>query len=96
LKVVAAVCRQAPCDIDFYYKTKTSDEQIFAERPYVLLERPTVYTSVSTSANDHKEYEFDARDLPEFTSVAVKIVLKTSNSSIVPTVKDLRIIALAS
>jgi len=34
--------------------------------------------------------------LPEFTSVSVKIVMTTTNSSIVPRVKDLRIIALAS
>ena len=96
IRVIAAVCRQSPCDIDFYYKTKTSEEQIFAERPYTLLERTTNYTNASTGPNDYKEYEFDVRDIPEFTSVAVKIVLKTSNSSVVPTVKDLRIVALAS
>lgn len=96
IRVIAAVCRQAPCDIDFYYKTKTSEEQIFAERPYTLMDRPTNYTNVSTNSRDYKEYEFDVRDIPEFTSVAVKIVMKTKNSAIVPTVKDLRIVALAS
>jgi len=96
LKTIASVIKQAPCDIDFYYRIKTSEEQVFLDRPWVLMERPDVYSNNSANENDFKEFEFDLQDLPEFTSVSVKIVMTTTNSSIVPRVKDLRIIALAS
>ena len=96
LKTIAAVIKQSPCDIDFYYRIKTSEEQVFVDRPWVLMERPDVYSVNSVSEDDFKEFEFDLQDLPEFTSVSVKIVMTTTNSSIVPRVKDLRIIALAS
>jgi hypothetical protein len=96
LRVIAGVCRQSPCDIDFYYRIKTSAEQIFSTRPWIEMDRPDVYSKNSINSSDFREYEFDLQNLPEFTSVAVKIVLKTTNSSIVPKIKDLRIIALAS
>ena len=96
LKTIAAVNKQSPCDIDFYYRIKTSEEQIFVDRPWVLMERPDVYSINSVNEDDFKEFEFDLQDLPEFTSVSIKIVMKTKNSSVVPKVKDLRIIALAS
>ena len=60
------------------------------------MERLPVYDVNSVNNEDYKEFEFDLQDLPEFTSVSIKIVMTTTNSSIVPTVKDLRIIALAS
>ena len=96
LKTIATICRQSPCDIDFYYKIKTSEEQVFADRPWIYMERPDGYESASVNNEDFKEVEFDLQDLPEFTSVSIKIVMTTINSSIVPRVKDLRIIALAS
>jgi hypothetical protein len=60
------------------------------------MERPDVYGVNSVNEDDFKEFEFDLQNLPEFTSVSVKIVMTTENSAIVPKVKDLRIIALAS
>ena len=96
LKTVASVNKQSPCDIDFYYRIKTSEEQVFVDRPWVLMERPDIYSVNSINEDDFKEFEFDVQNLPEFTSVSVKIVMSTENSSIVPKVKDLRIIALAS
>ena len=60
------------------------------------MERPDIYSVNSINEDDFKEFEFDVQNLPEFTSVSVKIVMSTENSSIVPKVKDLRIIALAS
>ena len=96
LRTIASVCKQAPCDIDFYYRIKTSEEQVFVDRPWVYMERLPVYDVNSVDNEDYKEFEFDLQDLPEFTSVSIKIVMTTTNSSIVPTVKDLRIIALAS
>ncbi len=96
LRVIAGVCRQIGCDVDFYYRIKTSEDQIFGELPYNLLVRPTVYENASKVDLEFREYDFDVRNLPEFTSLSVKIVMTTKNSSIIPLIKDLRIIALAS
>jgi hypothetical protein len=96
LRILASVNRRNGCDVDFYYRLKTTNDDIFTELPWTLLERSIEYTPASATYDDFKEYDFDKRGLPEFSSVAVKIVLKTTNSSVVPRVKDLRIIALAS
>ena len=96
LRILASVNRRNSCDIDFYYRLKTTNDDIFSELPWTLLDRPIEYSPASATYGDFKEYDFDERGLPEFSSVAVKIVLKTTNSAVVPRVRDLRIIALAS
>ncbi len=96
LRVLASVNRQDGCDVDFYYRVKTSEDQLFSKLSYTLMSRPAAYNIASTGTEDYKEFDFDLRGLSEFTSVSIKIVLKTNNSSIVPKVKDFRVIALAS
>lgn len=98
LRILASVNRRNDCDVDFYYRVKTTTDDIFSELPWHEIPRPIEYSPASPTYQDYKEYDFDLRGdvLPEFSSVAVKIVLKTKNSSIVPKVRDLRIIALAS
>jgi hypothetical protein len=96
IRVICGVNRQEDCDIDFYYRIKTAEDQIFSKLAYTLIPRHIGYNAASNNDYDFKEYDMDVRNLPEFTSVSVKIVLKTKNSSVVPKVKDLRIIALAS
>ena len=96
IRVICGVNRQDGCDIDFYYRIKTAEDQIFSKLAYTLIPRVAGYNNASASEYDFKEYDMDIRNLPEFSSVSIKIVLKTKNSSVVPKVKDLRIIALAS
>ena len=48
----------------------------------------------STLPDQFVDYEKLIDGLPEFTGIIVKIVLKSSDISVVPKVKDLRIIAL--
>ena len=48
------------------------------------------------SANDFREFEYDVRDIEEFIAFGIKIVLRSKNSSIIPRVSDLRIVALAT
>ena len=96
LRVLASVSRREGCDVDFYYRLKSSEDEIFSKLAYTLIPRTSIYNTASVSEDDFKEFDFDVRPLPEFTSVSVKIVLKTNNSSVVPKVKDLRVIALAS
>jgi hypothetical protein len=96
LRVICGVNRQDDCDIDFYYRIKTAEDQIFSKLAYTLIPRVAGYNNASADEYDFKEYDMDIRNVPEFSSVSVKIVLKTKNSSVVPKVRDLRIIALAS
>ena len=42
---------------------------------------------------DYQELQFSASDLPEFTSFAIKIIMKTDNPAYVPKVQDLRAVA---
>ena len=51
--------------------------------PIPTTENPDVYTDV--------EYEID--DIPLFNALTVKIVFRSSNSSQIPSIKDLRIVA---
>ena len=43
--------------------------------------------------DDYQELQFSAADLPEFTSFAVKIIMKTDNPAYVPKVQDIRAVA---
>ena len=53
--------------------------------------------TVSPAENDNtfKEYKFSKSGLSEFTAFQIKIVMKGSNSSYPPIIRDLRGIALA-
>ena len=57
----------------------------------------TADKTVTESLNylDYREYAFEASGLNGFISFAVKIVMKGTNSSEPPLIKDLRAIALA-
>ena len=42
---------------------------------------------------DYQELQFSASDLPEFTSFAIKVIMKTDNPAYVPKIQDLRAVA---
>lgn len=80
-------------EIDLYYRTlpigslKPLNEEgyIYAAPlvPHTKTDSPSIYTEVN--------YEID--NIPSFTAVAVKLVFRSTNTSKVPSIKDLRIIA---
>ena len=47
------------------------------------------------NASVFREYEYTVEAADPFTAFQVKVVMKSTNSSKVPTVRDLRVIALA-
>jgi hypothetical protein len=57
--------------------------------------RPDKLVTSSNSVIDFKSYEFTAAQLPQFTAFQVKIHMTGTNSSFVPQIKNLRIIATA-
>jgi len=54
-------------------------------------------TTVTPAEDDEtfKEYKYSASDLTEFTAFQIKIVMKGTNSSYPPVIRDMRGIALA-
>jgi hypothetical protein len=51
------------------------------------------FRTPSTGFNDFKSYEFTMQTLPQFTGYQIKIHMLGTNSSFVPKIKDLRVIA---
>ena len=96
LRILMDVNRPQDVDVDIYYKTKTNDTDDYRKLEYVYVPRPESYDTPSLSYNDFSEYDYDIRDIPEFSSFGIKIIMRSKNSSMVPRIKDLRIIALAN
>lgn len=109
LRVFMAVNKPAGTDVTVFYKLlSSSDSTNFKDRRYQKMECFNPTTSISVTDNDFFEFEFRpslTSDQATYTSdagvtydtfktFAVKIVMTSSDPSVVPAVKDLRIIAL--
>ena len=57
--------------------------------------RPDKFVKASTEEDDLKDYQFTAKDLPEFNSFQIKVILTGTNQAYVPKIKDFRSIAYA-
>jgi hypothetical protein len=55
--------------------------------------RPDKFVGPSISKEDFRSYEFSANDLAQFTGFQIKIHMTGTNSSQVPLIKNLRVIA---
>ena len=87
--------RPTSCTIEVYRKVITDgSEQTFDTIPWTLI--PIEITdSADGSRSDFKERTHLVSDLEEFSAVAIKIVMKSTNTAFVPKIKNLRVIALA-
>jgi hypothetical protein len=109
MRVYMAVNRPSGTDVTVFYKLlSSSDSTPFRDRRYQKMECFNPTTSVSVSESDFFEFEFRPSltlDSATYTSdsgvtyntfktFAVKIVMTSSDPAVVPSVKDLRIIAL--
>ena len=96
IKVILDVNRPTNTDIELYYKVQASDDADFDSQEWVLQE-PDTAMGYSENINTYTEVEYSIDDElggVEFNSMAFKIVFKSSNSSVVPTCKNLRAIAI--
>lgn len=75
--------------VDVYYKVS----QVGSAVPF----NEILWSKVTTVPNNNKmtDLSFNVEDLPEFNSAAVKLVMRSTNSSAVPKIKDLIIVATA-
>lgn len=99
LKVIFDGYKPNNTEIEVYYKVLNGeDSNLFETRPYVLMscDNSSLY---STNVTDIKEYTYYASDIKYgdyvgFQTFAIKIVFKSPNNSIVPFIKNLKILAL--
>ena len=106
LKVMLNAYKPKDTDIKVYYRVHNADDsEDFETKPYVLMTQQTDSNKISANESDIHEYAFKSpNDVITYTSnsvtydkfktFAIKIVLGSASSSIIPKVKDLKAIAL--
>jgi len=106
IKVWLNAFKPKDTDIKVYYRVHNSeDPQNFEERPYVLMTQETDANRISASETDINEYVFRSPannvsytssnvTYDKFKTFAIKIVLGSSSTSIIPKVKDMKAVAL--
>lgn len=81
-------------DVDVYYKVGDSASTTFALASYTPLAPKKSYVKTQNSKS-FTEAEYLVEDITPFTAIRVKLVFKSDNTSQVPRVKDLRVLAYA-
>ncbi|MDP7367039.1 MAG: hypothetical protein QGH83_07245, partial [Candidatus Pacebacteria bacterium] len=106
LKVFVNAYKPKDTDIKVYYRVHNADDsEDFETKPYVLMTQQTDSNKISANESDIHEYAFKSpNDVITYTSnsvtydkfktFAIKIVLGSASSSIIPKIKDLKAIAL--
>ncbi len=91
-----SVMRPYGSQVDVYYKIlPTNTNESFDTQSYVLMTPdPNTNFSPAQSPIDFKDYYWLADNIGEFTTFAIKVVMRSTNSSAVPLCKQLRAIAL--
>jgi hypothetical protein len=57
--------------------------------------RPDRFVPASTNSDDFRDYQFTAKDLPEFIGFEIKVIMTGTNQAYVPRIRDFRAIAFA-
>lgn len=97
LKIYSDNFRPNGCELKFMYKIVKNDEDTPIDDLGWEYFNGTggPDAEIDTDSRNFKEYEYTADNLPEFGSFQIKIVGQSSNTSVIPTVSALRIMALA-
>ena len=86
----------ADAGLDVYYRVNTVGSTTnFDNVNYTQMASDAPITYVQVGSDQFIDMAFSADGLASFDSFLVKLVLKSTNSSAVPRVKDLRVIACA-
>lgn len=106
LKVFLTAYKPKETDIKVYYRVHNQeDPELFEDKPYVLMTQQTDANLTSASEADIHEYAFKTPNdvitytangitYDKFKTFSIKIVLGSASTSIVPTIKDVKVIAL--
>lgn len=102
VKIYLTAVLQDKADFEIWYRKQSpADTSLFTDLPWEKFDVPDLFVPLSTSIGDFKDYEFskdffleDGITPDEFTSIAVKIVMKSTDSTRVPIFDNIRIICL--
>lgn len=97
-KVILSANRPKASDFQVFFRTATGDE-VLIDQPFVLQPEETNNPS-DENRGTFREYQYliggQGGDIPAFTQLQIKIVMRTTNAARVPVIKDLRVIALSA
>jgi hypothetical protein len=82
-------------DIEVYYRAGVGDKEVLTDRPYVPATLTGDITKVELGDVAFYDVDYDMIDMEPFDVIEVKIVMKSTNSSAVPRLRDLRVICCA-
>jgi hypothetical protein len=86
----------AEANVEVYYKTAVvGSNSSFESVPYRLMTVDAPIVTASNSTDQFLDIAYSQNNMESFDAVQLKLVLKSSNSSEIPRIKDLRIIACA-
>ena len=98
LKVLLAANRPNEADFDLFFRTATADE-VITDQPYILAPKDAIIAA-DEDPNIFREYTYliggIGGTLAPFTSFQLKIVFKSTNSSKIARIRDLRAIAMVT
>lgn len=92
VKVKLSGCIPTEADVLVYYKTGVGAAD-FSKTNWTLLPSDIAIPKVAIGSNTFYDIDFTSKQLPLFDKVAVKLVMKSTNTAAAPRLKDLRIIA---
>lgn len=96
LRVRFAAAIPADASVEVYYKTNPIGSTTDLDSVnYTKINSDSPIVNVQLGDNKFIDMNFSATGIPTFDAVQVKLVFKSQNSSAVPRVKDLRVIACA-
>jgi len=93
LRLSFAASIPSEADVQVYYKTCIGDSKQLATTKYTLLSPDSTLPKIAVGNPVFSDVTYTLTNMAAFDSIVVKIVMKSTNTSAVPLIKDLRIIA---
>jgi hypothetical protein len=94
LNVYLSVNNKYPSSIDVYYRylPASSDSSIvFDDQNYILMSK--ISGSDYTKQNEYRELQFGVTGATAFNTFGIKVVMKSSDGTVVPRIQNMRIVA---
>ena len=96
VKIRYSVNCPSVADVEVYYKTSLGNASTIEKTKYTLATPTAAIPKVSLGDVDtFKDVDYKIENMAPFDTIKLKLVFKSTNSSAVPQVKDLRVIACA-
>jgi len=96
LKIRFAVNLPSEASVEVWYKTAVvGSTSSFDTLTYTKLDPDAVITNATNGSNQFVDVSYSKDNIESFDAVQIKLVMKSTNTSEVPRIKDLRVIACA-